>query len=101
MHEAVELRDGDAKRFGGKGVNKAVENVNETIADALIGLDPTRQVEIDEMLIRLDGTPNKGRLGANAILGASWLWPRLLPSPWVYLCTNTWAALTPRNCRCP
>ena len=71
VHEAVELRDGDAKRFGGKGVNKAVENVNETIADALIGLDPTRQVEIDEMLIRLDGTPNKGRLGANAILGAS------------------------------
>ena len=71
VHEAVELRDGDKTRFGGKGVSKAVDNVNDTIADAIIGLDPTRQVEIDERMIRLDGTPNKGRLGANAILGVS------------------------------
>ena len=71
VHEAVELRDGDKTRFGGKGVSKAVDNVNDTIADAIIGLDPTRQVEIDEAMIRLDGTPNKGRLGANAILGVS------------------------------
>jgi len=71
VHEAVELRDGDKSRYLGKGVSKAVDNVNDTIADALIGLDPTRQVEIDEMLIRLDGTPNKGKLGANAILGVS------------------------------
>lgn len=71
VHEAVELRDGDKSRYLGKGVSKAVENVNDAIADALIGLDPTRQVEIDEMLIRLDGTPNKGKLGANAILGVS------------------------------
>jgi len=71
VHEAVELRDGDKDRFGGKGVSKAVDNVNDTIADAIIGLDPTRQVEIDEAMIRLDGTPNKGRLGANAILGVS------------------------------
>ncbi len=71
VHEAVELRDGDKSRFGGKGVSKAVDNVNDTIADTIIGLDPTRQVEIDNALIRLDGTPNKGRLGANAILGVS------------------------------
>lgn len=71
VHEAVELRDGDKSRFGGKGVSKAVDNVNDTLADTLIGLDPTRQVEIDNAMIRLDGTPNKGRLGANAILGVS------------------------------
>jgi enolase len=71
VHEAVELRDGDKKRYQGKGVLKAVDNVNDIIADALIGLDPIRQVEIDEMLIRLDGTKNKGKLGANAMLGVS------------------------------
>ena len=71
IHEAVELRDGDKARYMGKGVNKAIDNVNDIIADALIGLDPVRQVEIDEMLIRLDGTENKGKLGANAILGVS------------------------------
>lgn len=71
IHEAVELRDGDKKRYMGKGVSKAVDNVNDIIADALIGLDPIRQVEIDELLIRLDGTKNKGKLGANAILGVS------------------------------
>jgi enolase len=70
-HEAVELRDGDKKRYGGKGVLQAVDNVNETIADALLGLDATEQKAIDDMLIELDGTPNKSKLGANAILGAS------------------------------
>ncbi len=70
-YEAVELRDGDKDRYMGKGVSKAVDNVNDIIAEALIGLDPIRQVEIDNMLIRLDGTPNKGNLGANAILGVS------------------------------
>ena len=71
VHEAVELRDGDKSRYLGKGVTKAVDNVNDIIAEALIGLEVTRQTEIDEMLVRLDGTPNKGRLGANAILGVS------------------------------
>ena len=71
VHEAVELRDGDKKRYVGKGVMKAVENVNDIIAEALIGLDATRQIEIDELLIRLDETPNKAKLGANAILGVS------------------------------
>lgn len=70
-HEAVELRDDDKNSYLGKGVTKAVDNVNDVIAEALIGLEATRQVEIDEMLIRLDGTPNKGKLGANAILGVS------------------------------
>ena len=70
-HEAVELRDGDKSRYGGKGVLKAVANVNEVIAPKLIGLDPHRQAEIDRLMIELDGTPNKAKLGANAILGVS------------------------------
>jgi len=70
-HEAVEKRDGDAKRYLGKGVLQAVDNVNDEIAGALLGLDAEDQVGIDEAMIRLDGTPNKGRLGANAILGVS------------------------------
>ena len=71
VHEAVELRDGDKKRFGGKGVLKAVENVNEAIYDALAGLDAEDQIEIDRTMIELDGTENKGKLGANAILAVS------------------------------
>jgi enolase len=70
-HEAVELRDGDKRRFGGKGVLAAVANVDGEIAKALIGRDAADQAGIDELLIDLDGTPNKGRLGANAILGVS------------------------------
>jgi enolase len=70
-NEAIELRDGDPKRYGGKGVRKAVANVKELIAPKLIGHDPTRQEEIDRLLIELDGTPNKAKLGANAILGVS------------------------------
>ena len=70
-HEAVELRDGDKARYGGKGVSKAVGNVEGEIFDALSGLDPSDQVKIDEIMIELDGTPNKGRLGANALLGVS------------------------------
>ncbi len=69
-HEAHELRDND-QRYGGKGVQKAVENVNDTIADALEGMDATEQVQIDTILVELDGTPNKSNLGANAILGVS------------------------------
>jgi enolase 1/2/3 len=70
-HEAVELRDGEASRFGGKGVRKAVTNVVEEIAAAVLGLDAADQAGLDAVLIDLDGTPNKGRLGANAILGVS------------------------------
>ncbi|RMH12259.1 MAG: phosphopyruvate hydratase [Gemmatimonadetes bacterium] len=70
-HEAVELRDGNPKRYGGKGVLNAVRNVDGEIRDALIGFEAREQLDIDRTLIELDGTPNKGRLGANAILGVS------------------------------
>ena len=71
IHEACELRDGDKSRYGGKGVTMAVENVNGEIAEAMVGLNVLDQVSIDKMLCELDGTPNKTRLGANAILGVS------------------------------
>ena len=70
-HEAVELRDGDKRRYSGKGVLRAVANVEETISEAIVGLDATDQVLIDETIIGLDGTANKAKLGANAILGTS------------------------------
>jgi enolase len=70
-HEAVELRDGDKKRFGGKGVMKAVQNVNELIGSHIIGLDATQQIVVDESMLELDGTANKKKLGANAILSVS------------------------------
>jgi enolase len=70
-NEAVELRDGDNSRYGGKGVLKAIVNVHEHIAPKLIGMNPARQAEIDRLMIELDGTPKKGTLGANAILGVS------------------------------
>ena len=70
-HEAVELRDGDKKRYGGKSVMKAVEAVNGELTDALSGIEGSDQARIDRMMCQLDGTPNKGRLGANAILGVS------------------------------
>src|SRR5205809_3968106 len=70
-HEAVELRDGDKKRYAGKGVLKAVRNVNEIIAPAIAELDALDQVEVDRALVDLDGTPTKSRLGANALLAVS------------------------------
>ena len=71
VHEALEMRDGDKKRYVGKGVLKAVENVNTLIAEELVGMDALDQRAIDEAMIKLDGTPNKSKLGANAILGTS------------------------------
>ena len=71
IHEAVELRDDDKKKYLGKGVLKAVKNVNETITPALVGYDVADQTGIDQLMIQLDGTPNKGKLGANAILAVS------------------------------
>ena len=73
-YEAVELRDGDAARYKGLGVLKAVENINGEITDTLLGFDADEQVAIDEAMIEMDGTPNKARLGANAILGIRLLW---------------------------
>jgi enolase len=70
-HEAVELRDGDAERYGGKGVEQAVRSVEERIAPALTGMTAADQIAIDRAMIELDGTPNKGKLGANAILAVS------------------------------
>ena len=70
-NEAIELRDGDKKRYGGKGVLKAVANVNNVIAPAICGMNPARQAEIDRLMVDLDGTPSKAKLGANAILGVS------------------------------
>ena len=71
QHEALELRDGDASRYGGKGVRRAVDNVNKTIAGALLGMSALEQTAIDNLMRELDGTPDKSRLGANAILGVS------------------------------
>src|SRR5271166_7136972 len=71
IHEAVELRDGDKRRYLGKGVTKAVANVNDIIAPTVLGEDACDQAAIDRLLIDLDSTPNKARLGANAILGVS------------------------------
>jgi enolase len=71
VREALELRDGDAERYNGKGVEQAVRNIMEEIASEVVGLDATRQVEVDQALIDLDGTDNKSRLGANAMLGVS------------------------------
>ena len=70
-NEAVELRDGDSKRYAGKGVLKAAANVNDIIAPKLVDIDASRQREVDGLMLALDGTPNKGKLGANAILGVS------------------------------
>src|SRR4051812_48410044 len=70
-HEAVELRDGDKKRFRGKGVLTAVQNVHEKLGPELLGLDAREQVMIDKLMLELDGTENKGKLGANALLGVS------------------------------
>jgi len=70
-HEALEMRDGDKKRYGGKGVLNAVANVNGVIADAFFGWDAAEQKAIDSELLKMDGTPNKSKLGANAILGVS------------------------------
>lgn len=71
VHEAVELRDGDKERYNGKGVLNAVESVNDTLAEELCGYDALEQREVDQAMIEIDGTPNKGKLGANAILGVS------------------------------
>src|SRR5438046_2731487 len=71
IHEAVELRDNDKKKYAGKGVLKAVNNVNDVIAESLAGQDVAQQAAIDALLLELDGTSNKGKLGANAILAVS------------------------------
>ena len=100
-NEAVELRDGDQSRYGGKGVLKAVANVNDTIAPVSLAWIPADQAEIDQLMIALDGTPNKARLGANAILGFPWPSPRAAAKAATCPSTPTWAVPGPRACRCP
>ena len=97
--EAVELRDGDASRYGGKGVSQAVTNVNTVIRDAVLGKDATDQAGIDRLMIELDGTDNKGRLGANALLGYRWQTHMPLPMIRVSACTACSVVRQPRNCR--
>lgn len=97
--EAWERRDGDKSVYGGKGVLNAVKAVNEVIAPKVIGMDAADQRALDDLMIELDGTPNKGKLGANAILGVSWLLCTLPPSPPACRCTATSAAPTATSCR--
>ena len=100
-HEAVELRDGDPRRYGGKGVRKAVEHVRTELNQALKGWDVREQTSLDRAMLELDGTENKGRLGANAILSVSLAaaarqrWRRGCR------CISTWAAWAGAGCRCP
>ena len=101
VYEACELRDGDKGRYLGKGVENAVAAVNGEIAEALIGLNAMDQAAIDNLLKELDGTPNKTRLGANALLAFPWPAPRPPPTPLACPCTATSAAVTPRPCPCP
>jgi len=99
-NEAVELRDGNKARFLGKGVLKAVENVNSTIAPALLGFDATEQASIDAAMLALDGTPTKKKLGANAILGVSLAVAKPPPRSSASRSTSTSAAPMPRSCQC-
>ena len=99
--EAIELRDGDPKRWLGKGVLKAVENINTEISESIMGLDAAEQAYIDRTLIELDGTENKGRLGANAMLAVSMAVARPPPRNRACRCTATSAARAPCRCRCP
>ena len=99
IHEALEMRDGDKGRYGGKGVLKAVENVNEQIADVLIGMDALDQEECDMAMLDADGTENKSSLGANAILGASMAIAPRRRKRWASRSTVIWAASRQRCCQ--
>ena len=101
VHEAVELRDGDAERFGGKGVQQACDNVNGEIFETLSGLDAEDQVHIDRTMLALDGTENKSRLGANAILGVSLAVSKAAAEEAACHFTAISGARRRRFCRCP
>jgi len=98
--EAIELRDGDKSRYLGKGVLKAVEHINTEISEAVLGLDASEQAFLDKTLIDLDGTDNKSRLGANAMLPCPWPWPAPPPKKPACRCTATLAAWQARSCPC-
>ena len=98
--EAVELRDGDKTRYGGKGVSKAVGHVNQELAAAVTGMDATHQRALDRAMIEADGTPNKANLGANAILAVSMAAARAAAIAHSLPSTGIWAAQTPARCPC-
>ena len=98
-NEALELRDGDPKRYGGKGVLKAVANINDKIAPAILGMSAFEQRAIDKVMLDLDGTPTKSNLGANAILGVSRPLQRLLPNTSACRSTATSAVPMPMSSR--
>lgn len=98
--EALELRDGDKSRYLGKGVLTAVEHVNNEIAQALIGVDASEQSYIDQIMLELDGTDNKGRLGANATLAVSMAVARAAAEMQVCRCTATWVVPVRWLCQC-
>ena len=98
-HEAVELRDGNPKRYGGKGMRKAVEHVRTELNQALKGWDVREQTSLDRTMLELDGTENKGRLGANAILSVSLAAARTAALA-AGRCISTWAAWAGAGCRC-
>lgn len=100
-YEAVELRDGDKKRYLGKGVLKAVQNVNDYIAEEIVGLDALDQVAVDQTLIALDGTPNKEKLGANAILGVSLATAKAAAAAVGLPLYHMWVECPPRHYRFP
>ncbi len=95
----MELRDGDEKRYKGKGVLKAVENVNGEIAEALTDMDAVDQRVLDARMIELDGTPNKARLGANAILAVSMAAARAVANEYDFRFTAIWVERVPTRCR--
>jgi enolase len=101
VHEALELRDDDKGRFGGKGVLKAVEHVNKEIAEELFGMDALDQIAVDQAMLDLDGTPNKSKLGANAILGSAWPWRARRRKRWACRSIVTWAAWARAPYPCP
>lgn len=98
--EAIELRDGDKSRFGGKGVSKAVGHVNNEIASALAGKDASDQQGVDDIMLKLDGTHNKSKLGANALLAVSMACAKAAAAAAGKPCTNTWPLNRPLPCRC-
>lgn len=98
--EALELRDGDKSRFGGKGVSKAVENINTTINEVLAGMDASDIYAVDAAMLKADGTKDKSNLGANAILAVS-IAAAQRPSRWMCPCTASWAACPATSCPCP
>ena len=99
-HEALELRDGDKKRYLGKGVLKAVDNVVKLLGPAVIGRDAFDQAGLDHAMLAADGTPNKGKAGANAILGVSMAAARAAAASWTSRCTSTSVARARACCRC-